>query len=133
MSCWVVPSLAAEIWQIPLHDLMKRIREGEIAVRVEDDFTFVDVAPHGPRIERPNLPPEQRPATWTVANEPTPAQDAALTAEESTALSPDFAGDDQDELGPADDTQSTVLGDWRHARKKASRQRIPPPPRRLSA
>jgi hypothetical protein len=44
MSCWVVPSLAADIWHIPLEQLWRRIREGEIPTHHEDGFTFVDMA-----------------------------------------------------------------------------------------
>jgi len=39
-----------------------------------------------------------------------------------------------DEMGPADETASKSLGDWRTIRRKTARTRVPPPkPRRLSA
>ena len=126
MSCWVVPSLAAEVWQIPLAEVLQRISEGEIAVRVEGGFTFVDVAPNGPRVERPNLPPGERPPTWAVAT------DDPVTDEEVSALSISSESE-ADELAAEDETESKVLGDWRASRRKVARQRIPPPPRRLSA
>jgi len=62
MSCWVVPSLAAELWHIPLEQVWRRIRAGEIPSRQENGFTFVDVAPYGPGVGRPNLPPAEGPA-----------------------------------------------------------------------
>jgi len=31
MSCWVVPSLAAELWHIPLEQVWRRIRAGELS------------------------------------------------------------------------------------------------------
>ena len=68
MSCWVAPTLAAEIWQISLELLMSRIASGEIPVRDEDGFLFVDVAPYGSRIERPNKAPHERPAMCTPAD-----------------------------------------------------------------
>jgi hypothetical protein len=37
--------------------------------------------------------------------------------------------DEEDERGPEDETASVDLGDWRAARKKASRLRVPPPRR----
>ena len=60
MSCWVAPSLAAEMWGMPLEQLMARIRSGEIATKQEQGFTFVDVAPYSKRIERPNRRPGER-------------------------------------------------------------------------
>src|SRR2546423_13253683 len=106
MSCWVVPSLAAEIWRIPLSEVMRRIDEGVLPVREEDGFTFVDVAPDGPRISRPSLPPHQRPATFTpVADDPDECEDGPLDVEETSA----------------------PLGDWRAARTRAARSRIAPP------
>jgi len=141
MSCWVAPTLAAEIWQISLELLMSRIASGEIPVRDEDGFLFVDVAPYGHRVERPNRAPHERPATFTAVE-----NDSALmvTEEEAAALSlPPMPlpissrnddGDDDDEMGPADETASKSLGDWRTIRRKTARTRVPPPkPRRLSA
>ena len=162
MSCWVAPTLAAEIWQIPLDLLMSRIASGEIPVRDEDGFLFVDVAPYGPRVERPNRAPQDRPATFTaVASDVIHATDdhagefhdskdddddeeddgdspLMVSDEEAMALltfpTPPAAASDDDEMGPEDDTASKTLGDWRAARRKVGRTRVPPPrPRRLSA
>ena len=132
MPCWVAPTLAAEIWRIPIEQLMRRIESGEIPVRREDGFLFVDVAPYGPRVERPNHPPGERPATYVTIDtveEPEPA--VMVTDEEATVLL--MPSSDEAEMGPADDTASTNLGDWRAARRKAARTRVPPTPRRLSA
>jgi len=142
MSCWVAPTLAAEIWQISLELLMSRIASGEIPVRDEDGFLFVDVAPYGSRIERPNKAPHERPAMCTPADPDdmplmvTEAEAAALAMPAMPAMpvpspSPSPA---EDEMGPEDETASKSLGDWRAARRNAARTRIPPPkPRRLSA
>ena len=143
MSCWVVPSLAAELWQIPLDHILRRIGAGEIETRVEEGFTFVDVAPNGPRIERPGVPPAERPPTWAPAAPEAVAE--TITEDELLALasvsetgerageSADEAAVDEPEDGPEDDTQSAVLGDWRAARRKAACQRIAPPRLRKSA
>lgn len=135
MSCWVAPTLAAEIWQISVELLMSRIASGEIPVRDEDGFLFVDVAPYGPRVERPNRSPADRPAMYTpVHADQTPLM---VTDEEAAALTmptPSSSDDIDDEMGPEDDTASTILGDWRSIRRKTARTRVPPPrPRRLSA
>jgi hypothetical protein len=136
MSCWVAPTLAAEIWQISLELLMSRIASGEIPVRDEDGFLFVDVAPYGHRVERPNRAPHERPATFT----PIDSDPASLmvTDEEAAALTmpppAPSASSDADEMGPEDETASKTLGDWRSIRRKTARMRVPPPkPRRLSA
>ena len=139
MSCWVAPTLAAEIWQIALSELMRRIERGEIPVRDEDGFLFVDVAPYGPRIERRNLPPEERPPTFMPVDEDDDVTEliedepaVMLTDEEASVLL--LPSKDEAEMGPIDETASTNLGDWRAARRQAARKRIPPaPPRKLSA
>jgi hypothetical protein len=144
MPCWVAPTLAAELWHIPLPELMRRIESGEIPVRREDGFMFVDVAPYGARVERP-IPPHERPDTFVTIDAidgesldeevAPPASDepaVLVTDEEASVLL--MPSSDELELGPADDTASVNLGDWRAARRKAARSRIPPkPPRRLSA
>jgi hypothetical protein len=133
MPCWVAPTLAAEIWQISLELLMSRIASGEIPVRDEDGFLFVDVAPYGPRLERPNRAPGERPAMCTPVEFDATA--LMVTDEEAAALTmPATPGTTDDEMGPEDETASTTLGDWRTIRRKTARTRIPPPkPRRLSA
>jgi hypothetical protein len=140
MSCWVAPTLAAEIWQISLELLMSRIASGEIPVRNEDGFIFVDVAPYGHRVERPNRAPRERPAMCTPIENDGPlmvteAEAAALSFEPPPPLSLASAALAADEeMGPADETASTTLGDWRAVRRKTARTRVPPPkPRRLSA
>src|SRR5206468_1546166 len=110
MSCWVVPSLAAELWHIPLERLLRGIRDGEIAARDHEGFTFVNMAPDGPRIARPQ--------TFTLVSEPPDEPDP------STYQPPQ----PEPEEGFEDDTASKELGDWRAARRKASRLRIPPRP-----
>jgi hypothetical protein len=109
MSCWVVPSLAADIWHIPLEQLWRRIREGEIPTHQEDGFTFVDMAPAGAKI--------QRPPTFTMVE----SADEPLNDDKHHEQD-----EEEDERGPEDDTASVDLGDWRAARRKASRLRIPP-------
>ena len=45
MSCWVVPQIAAEFWRVSVDHVWHQIREGKIASRNENGFTFVDVIP----------------------------------------------------------------------------------------
>jgi hypothetical protein len=58
MSCWVVPSVAADLWGIPVSQVLDRIRAGLIPSRQELGFTIVDVAPQAPKpaSSRPSRP-----------------------------------------------------------------------------
>ena len=138
MSCWVVPSLAAELWHIPLEQVWRRIRAGDIAIKEENGFTFVDVAPYGPRVTRPNLPAAERPSTFERAaeTEASPVSDAEVAALGTEGLAPAAvatATPEEDERGPEDDTASQDLGDWRAARRRNGRLRVPPLKWRMSA
>src|SRR5438552_14363797 len=141
MSCWVCPSLAAELWHMPLDQVLAHSRDGQIASRHEDGFTFVEMAPFGPHLHRPSVPRHLRPPTFTAAapgDEPQPLSDdeiGSLTHEPPPAAierdpeqSKDLSEDSPEDL-PEDETASKDLGDWRSARRKASRLRIPPPRR----
>jgi hypothetical protein len=119
MSCWVVPSLAADIWHIPLEQLWRKIREGQIPTRQDEGFTFVDMAPDGPKLQKLDRPP-----TFTMA-ESEPSHEAA----KEPAKANEDEEEIEDERGPEDQTASIELGDWRAARKRASRLRVPPPKR----
>src|SRR5947208_4273396 len=63
MSCWVVPSIAAELWGIPLEQLMGQIRAGAVTSKSEHGFTLVDVAPDSARVA--SAPRRRRPRTRT--------------------------------------------------------------------
>ena len=65
MACWVVPSIAAEFWRVPLDHVMDQIRRNAVPVRRENGFTFVDILPDPQTGEA--LPPEQRPSTYVAA------------------------------------------------------------------
>ena len=65
MSCWVVPTIAAEYWRIPLVQVMDRIERNAVPVRRENGFTFIDIIPDPPSYN--SLSPEKRPATFTAA------------------------------------------------------------------
>ena len=47
MSCWVVPTIAAELWGVSLDHLLGRIDEGMVPAKTEHGFLLVDVAPYG--------------------------------------------------------------------------------------
>lgn len=102
MSCWVVPSIAAEIWGVTVDQIIEGMKAGQIPSKSELGRTFVDVAPDSPVMESPK-PAGPRPATYTV-----------VTEEEQAALQGDLEDDTID------------LGDWREAREGAEKRRRPP-------
>jgi len=114
MSCWVVPTLAAELWRMPLDQVMRLVREGAVPSKEEEGFTFIDVAPNSPKLEPPILKPEHRPPTFLPA-----AHDDDIDVILVEAESEDEASDE--------------LGDWRAARARISLTRIGPAKRRMSA
>lgn len=72
MSCWVAPSVAAELWGTTVAEVMERIRAGKVPSKVEYGFLVVDVAPGSPQFVRPAPPaPSARPPQTAVAVAPT--------------------------------------------------------------
>jgi hypothetical protein len=123
MSCWVVPTIAAELWGVPVDQVLQRVRDGNLPYRVDAGFMFVDVAP----------PP---PPTFTVLSE---AEVDALADEviehlrERDAFEEAQAPEPESETqSPDDDEASEELGDWRAARLRVSRTRTPPGGRRAA-
>jgi hypothetical protein len=60
MSCWVVPAIAAELWGVPLAQVMARVADGSVPSQREHGFLFVDVAAWGhsrQTTRRPDGPP----------------------------------------------------------------------------
>lgn len=82
MACWVVPSIAAEFWRVPLDHVLDQIRRNAVPVRHENGFTFVDVMPD-PQPQQ-SLPSDQRPPTYIPSDllhlqpQSAPAQPAVI-------------------------------------------------------
>jgi hypothetical protein len=98
MSCWVVPSIAAELWGISLEQLMGQIRAGAVTSKTEHGFVMVDVAPDServaasPRRRRPRtrtFTPVVEPTSTSLASAVSDAELAALAAETRPAAAPD--------------------------------------------
>jgi len=118
MACWVVPTIAAELWNVSVQHVLDGIREGRIPTRSENGFVFVDVAPHSSDITPPRKRPEDRPPTFVAAPQeseiaPEPAE--LLSAEEIEQLQEPLEGNE-----PAD------LAHVHHRRHEVSRLRLPP-------
>ncbi len=65
MSCWVVPSVAAELWGMAVGEVLNRIRTGSLSSKIEYGFTLVDVAPDSPKLMTMHSQP--RPLTYKPA------------------------------------------------------------------
>lgn len=115
MSCWVVPTVAAELWGMPLNAVLEQIREGRIASKTELGFVLVDVAPGSAQSEPKIRAP--KPLTY-MSIEPT---QSVLTRAEIDALL-----EDDSEEPPVDDEASEELAEWRQVRANVARQRRRP-------
>lgn len=127
MPCWVAPSIAAEIWGVPIELIMQRIKSGQIASKWDEGFLVVDVAPEAPVMKRP---PHLRPPTFTLitGDEMLALLDAADVAEMGVEQPPPqiTLEPDVEELPPGLDEESPNFSNWREARRRTSRTRIPP-------
>jgi hypothetical protein len=116
MPCWVVPTLAAELWGVSVETILDGIRDGSIPSRNEGGFVFVaayqDVASKA-----------ARPPTFTVITqqelhalmeEPPPAEGLA-----------DEASDEPDTLPESNEPQRDIA-DWRQIRAATAHRRRPP-------
>lgn len=106
MSCWVVPTIAAELWGVPVQQVFEKINAGRVPSKYEKGFTFVDVAPGSPVCDPPQAMklPDPPPPTFRV-----------VSRDEIIALIGEDAFDD-----------AIDLGDWRIGRSEAGRMRRPP-------
>ncbi|MGB7157042.1 MAG: hypothetical protein WBD40_03180 [Tepidisphaeraceae bacterium] len=134
MPCWVVPTIAAEIWGVSVDHILQLARDGNLAYRVDEGFMFVDVVYDGSGGCSNRAPNEQRPPTFTALSE---AEVEALREGErdevdvfgdaDDAIAEEALATDEEESQSPDDDESTVeLGDWRTARARVSATRIPP-------
>jgi hypothetical protein len=103
MSCWVVPSIAAELWGVSVEQVLSGMKAGHIPSKQELGRMFVDVAPNSPKLETPKALRPTPPPTYTIV---TPEEAAALVGEE--------------------EAETIDLGDWREAREDAGKRRRPP-------
>jgi hypothetical protein len=135
MSCWVVPTIAAEIWGVSVDHVLSQVRDGHLPHQLDEGFMFVDVFSHGGGggcgVAKQVEPP---PPTFIVLSE---AEVEALgKADEEPRVDPiDDSGveEETESQSPDDDEASVDLGDWRAARQRVGRTRIPPGARTRAA
>jgi hypothetical protein len=117
MACWVAPAVAAELWGIPVSQILQAIASGRIASREEHGFTFVssDLLPQAAS-EKSRLKPEDRPPTF--AQRETDIAPAPILRDHDSVQS-----DDENDVA---EPETIVLEDWRKIRSQTQRLRRPP-------
>ena len=138
MPCWVVPSIAAELWGVSLDLVLARIADGSLASSEDCGFTVVDAAPWGHRAHVPPRPSSEPPPPTFVA---IPADEipAVLTigqflVAENPPVPPRPPhvpvvplGEEDPEIPPLDEEEDDKpIGNWREVRSRTSRTRRPP-------
>ena len=127
MSCWVVPSVAAELWGCSVQSVLDAIAAGHVPHSIENGWTFVDVAPDSPTVRTPKALRDATPPTYNVV---TPDELQALTGYPIPGFdspAPSIAEHD-DEAGPLpmEEERSGMHTNWRKARERVARTRKPP-------
>ena len=117
MSCWVVPSIAAELWGVSVEHVLAGIREGRIPSRIDNGFMCVDAAPGSPRLKRSV---DEHPPTFTVVTEDEMAALLGGNADDELLDEEPECTDEESEP----EEQGTL--DWRDARRRNGRLRRAP-------
>jgi len=64
MASWVAPSIAAEMWQTSVQDIVRRACQGELQTKHEGGFLFVNVDRNTDGAD-----PAVKPTTFTLVSE----------------------------------------------------------------
>ena len=144
MSCWVVPTVAAEYWGVTLDAVWGRIYGDLVPHKTEDGFVFIDVDPWSPGPGGSVF--HEPPPTFVSADEAVePLYDFDLPqmagGPELNAAEAEFLSDDQTtteepggertdggELPDLDDEESATFTrlSWHEVRQRVGRTRTPP-------
>jgi hypothetical protein len=111
MSCWVVPSVAAELWGCTVDAVLSAIRNGHVPTKEDSGWTFVDVAPESPQLAAPKAVRPPTPETYAVVSQ---AEKMALV------YPPDQTQEEREMHGEMMD------GDWRKIRRDVAASRRAP-------
>ena len=129
MACWVVPSVASEIWHVPVDQILSAVKCGKLASKQENGFTFVDVAPNSPGDSQPLRAPKPKPITYKVVRRAGPPESYMLPrpAEVITPAEVQcLMGETGESGGDAPAESNSAMGDWRRGRRSATTRRTPP-------
>jgi hypothetical protein len=92
MPGWVLPAVAAELWGVPVEQVMADVAAGRVSSRVEGEFVFVDVQPAAADepLDAPAVAPSpnRRSLAWSMPSDASApiASDPIVTAAERDAL-----------------------------------------------
>ena len=134
MPSWVLPAVAAELWAVPVEQVMADVAAGRLPSRTERGLLFVDIDPAREAEQPETYPtPYRRSLAWAMSA--TGAQ-PVVTPEERHALLDEAEADDSnadDDLDPIpyDAPAPTALSDddvpnWEAVRARVSRMRRAP-------
>lgn len=141
MSCWVVPTVAAEYWGISVDLVLRRMSEGLVPQMSQSGFIFVDIDPWATACTgafRHEPPPTFVSTAESIAPVESAWSPVSIMAnaedESSVELMLDETDDseerqDEDGLPDLDEEESATFGrlSWEEVRHKVSRTRRPPP------
>lgn len=138
MPSWVLPAVAAELWNVSIEHVLAEVAAGRVRSRTEREFTFVDIDPNSnaAAADDADAPSEtrrlayRRSLAWAMTAPTTPI----VTAEERDALlaDPMITHGEIGEDGPIGDapppTELTAedVPDWTAVRARVSRTRRAP-------
>ena len=136
MPSWVVPAVAAELWAVPVEQVMADVAAGRIPSRTEGGLLFVDIDPatrDQPHAEPPPAP-YRRSLAWAMGGA---TSQPIVTAEERNALLNEQAtfaeaDDDDDTDVPAGDAPAPIaltsddMPNWDEVRARVSQTRRGP-------
>ncbi len=127
MSCWVVPTIAAELWGVSVDSILQRVRDGDLAHHIDSGFLFVDAAPPAPaKVEHPPTFTALSAAEVEALGEDEPGRFIEPALKPEPVPEAEATMDEEESQSPDDDEASVELGDWRAARRRTGMKRIPP-------
>src|ERR1700733_4096317 len=106
MGCWVVPTIAADLWGRPLQEVLDGIRSGSIPSKTDYGFLVVHTSGAAAVVHAdPVVNSGSNPSTFAIVSE---EEEAALLDD-----APSLDSSRDPEMGPADDESiSYPTADW---------------------
>jgi hypothetical protein len=99
MSCWVVPTVAAELWGVSLEHVLAMIAEGKVTSKGEYQLLVVDVAPATAQTADTSTTSQKpRNPASTYAAAPATSVAAVLDVDEIEALSQRYSREEDSQV-----------------------------------
>jgi hypothetical protein len=121
----VVPSIAADLWNVPVDQVMQAVRDGAVQSHTAHGFTFVDVMPAGDTDEpSTHIHPPTFVRDGSSTREPAERRDDSDNAASDERPTDEL---DRSRFDPAQADSPLDDRDWKEVRKLTSALRIAPP------